>query len=175
MQSLTVLGLTAALLAASPSATAATGVASPVAVTVSFSPVLERRLSDSYGERERDALRAIVVDSVGRAVDRRARRTPVAVELNVEVVLADALPSHPTRRQGLENPSIDPIRSRSLGGADVAGTVRNSAGQVVATVSYGYFAPDLMIASSGGDAWADARIAIDRFADQLAARLPGAR
>lgn len=175
MRNLNGLGLAVALLAVGAAGASAPAATTGVPVTVTFSPVLDQRFDADYGAPERDTLRAIVVDAVDRALDRRARRAALAADARVDVVVGDAQPSHPTRSQLLQNPSIDPLRSRSLGGADLKGTVLAADGRVLATVAYDYYAPDFGTASPGGDAWADARIAIDRFAGQLAARLPPAR
>lgn len=174
MRVLNGLGLAVALLAAVPAGGSAPGAPTSVPVAVTFSPALDQRLEADYGGLERDTLRAIVVDAVDRALERRARRAALAADVRVEVVIGDARPSHPTRSQLLNNPSIDPLRSKSLGGADLKGAVLAADGRVLATAAYDYYAPDFATASPGGDAWADARIAIDRFAGQLAARLsPG--
>ena len=163
------------LLAAAGSALAAADSTPAVPVAVTFSPALEQRLARDFGAPERDVLGAAVVAAVDRALEHRAHRVALPAGIRVEVLLADVLPSHPTRRQGLANPSIDPLRSKSLGGAELSGSVRAADGQVLATLSYGHFAPDFATASPGGDPWADARVAIDRFAGQLAARLRTAR
>jgi len=164
------LGLTVALFGAAAAAAVPAG-GTPPPVTVRFAAALDARLDAAYGAAERDTLRAIVVDSLDRALERRARRVAIPAGIRVEVLFADALPSHPTRAQSLANPSLDPFRSRSLGGADLRGTVRAADGQVLLALNYDYYAPDLASASPGGDPWADARLAIDRFAAQLAARL----
>ncbi|HUO80308.1 MAG TPA: hypothetical protein VMU00_09200 [Steroidobacteraceae bacterium] len=165
------LSLLGVLATVPPPAAGAAAAPVPVPVTVAFSAALDERLATRYGEAEREALRSYVVESLRHALARRARAVPLPADARAEVLLADAQPSHPTRRQLLDNPSIDPLRSRSLGGADLSGTIRAADGRVLATVRYDYYPVDLAVASPGGDPWADARIAIERFATQLAARL----
>jgi hypothetical protein len=79
-------------------------------------------------------------------------------------------PTHPTRKQVCDNPSIDPLRSLSVGDADLTATLLAGDGRVLATVSHQHFPPDLASISPAGDPWADARVAIDRFAARAAAR-----
>jgi hypothetical protein len=154
----------AALLAA---AAPAAGAADPVPVAVRFSAELEQRLAADYGREERQVLETLVVESIRR---RLARRPALPPDARVEVLVTDARPSHLTRRQAFRQPSLDPLRSRSLGGAALTGTLRRGDGPVRTELRAAYYAPDLATASPAGDAWADARIAIERFAAELARR-----
>ncbi len=79
------------------------------------------------------------------------------------------MPTHPTMKQQLDDPSLSPVRTRYLGGADLVGELRDSKQQVLATVSYRNFADVLAAGSPSLDPWADARQAIDAFAAKLAA------
>ena len=78
-------------------------------------------------------------------------------------------------KQQLDNPSLSPVRTRYLGGADLVGEVRDAKQQVLATVDYRDFVDVLPSGSPSLDPWADARLAIDGFAAKFAAsweRLP---
>lgn len=163
----------AALLAAPVAAPEAATAAPPPSVSVRFSAALESRLEGDYGAAERETLRALAVEAVTRAL---VRVPPAALPpgSRAEVVIDDAEPSHPTRRQALATPSIDPLRSKSLGGATLSGTVLAADGRPLATASLRHYATDFALASPGGDPWADARVTIDRFAAVLAARLHAA-
>jgi hypothetical protein len=134
----------------------------PVPVEVKFSAALERDLADRYGDEEGATLRTMVMDAVERAL---AKGAPAG--LTVEVVIEDAQPSHPTRRQSSVNPSIDPVRSWSRGGAALSGTLRAADGSALATVKHDHYPYDRLSASPARDAWSDARIAIDGFASRL--------
>ena len=142
-------------------------------IAVSVSSALQARLEQRYGAEEGAVLRGFVTDSLGKALARRATAPPA--DLRIEVVLDDARPSHPTRRQSLDEPSIDPLRSRSLGGAELEGTVRDASGRLLASVSHQHFPSDFATASAAGDPWADARIAIDQFTALLARKIPAPR
>ena len=165
--------IVAALLAAQPVASGEAG--RPVAVTVTFGPALESKLGASYGTEEAEVLRACVVRSVGEALEQRRGGRPGTPAASIAVVITDAQPSHPTRRQRSDNPSLDPLRSVSLGGADLNGTVRAADGRVLATVSHRHFAPNFELASPAGDAWADARVAIQQWAADVVARIAAGR
>ena len=65
------------------------------------------------------------------------------------------------------NPSLDPVRTRSLGGADLTGVLRDSRGQVLATVKHQHYPPTLRWRSPSLEPWADAGIAIEQFASQM--------
>ncbi|MBS0375055.1 MAG: hypothetical protein JSR73_10790 [Proteobacteria bacterium] len=143
------------------------------AVTVTFAAGLAARFADRYGDAEADTLRAIATEAMVRAIRRAAPST--AASLTVSVVLEDAVASHPTRAEVLTNPALDPLRSRSLGGARLTAEVRDATGQVLARVARDHYAPDFDVASPAGDAWADARVAIDGAAARLARALRAAQ
>jgi hypothetical protein len=153
----------------------ATGPASEqVPIVVTLSAALESKLADTYGIEEGEVLRAYVAKSLTRVIGRTTAARAVAHGVSVAVVLDDARPTHPTRRQLADNPSVDFLRSISLGGAVLTGTMRAADGRVLATVSHQYFAPDLVSISPAATAWADARVAIERFSVELAAKLAAA-
>ncbi len=160
----------AALFAAQGSGIAGADTARHVAVEVTFGTPLQSRLDGTYGSAEADVLRAAAVREVTAALERRAGTRVRTIDLSIAVVIAAAEPSHPTRRQLADNPSLDALRSKSLGGAELTGTVRAADGRVVGTVSHRHFASNLETASPAGDAWADAEVAIRQFATLVARR-----
>ena len=87
----------------------------------------------------------------------------------VTVTVEDLAPTRLTRKQLADNPSLDVLRSKSLGGAQLKGEVLDAQQHVLRTVSYRYFAPTLYEGSVSLDPWADAQLAIDGFARKLAA------
>ena len=150
--------LAVALLLASPSQ----GAEPPA--TVTFAPVVAERLP-AFAEDDRRTLEA----AVDTAVERATRKVALPAGVTIRVTFEELAPSHPTRAQLMANPALDPTLSHSLGGARLTGEVRGAGGQVLATVSHRYYPFDLTFASASLDAWADARVAIDQFADKLAA------
>jgi len=134
------------------------------AIAIDFPPRLTAKLQ-RYGTDETAALRAAILAAVARETGRVA--TPDG--LAVAVIVQDVAPTHPTRRQVSDDPAVDAARTKYLGGAELTGYVRDANQHVVATVSYRHFAPTLVEGSASLDPWADARLAIDRFAAKLAA------
>ena len=120
---------------------------------------------------QRGVLRADIL----AAVAKEESHAPIPNGLTLKVTVRKVMPTHPTMKQQLDDPSLSPVRTRYLGGADLVGELRDSKQQVLATVSYRNFADVLPAGSPSLDPWADARLAIDRFTAKLAAtwdRLP---
>ena len=139
--------------------------AAELAVTrVDFAPEVSAKLAD-YGESEGATVREAIVAAVARA----SKRDAAPAGLGVSVTVEDLAPSRLTRKQLNDNPSLDVVHSKSLGGAELKGEVRDAQRHVLTTVIYRYFAPEITIGSVAHDPWADARLAIDGFAAKLAA------
>jgi hypothetical protein len=138
------------------------------AVTVSpvaISAPLQAALHKQYGDAEAAVLQSAVKDRLERSLNSDAASNSGASPKRIEVTIDDAKPSHPTRYQMQENPSIDPLRSRSLGGARLHAVLRGADGKVLDQVDYKDYATSFQEASPSGDAWADARVTIERFSD----------
>jgi len=139
--------------------------AAELAVTrVDFAPEVSAKLQD-YGAAEGAAVR----DAIVSAVTRQSEQHAVPPGLSVTVTVLDLAPSRLTRKQLNDDPSLDVVHSKSLGGAELKGDVRDAQQHVLRTVSYRYFAPAITEGSPARDPWADARVAIDGFAQKLAA------
>lgn len=136
--------------------------AEPVTVTVTFSAPAQAKL-ERYGKDEGAGLQARIEMAVVKACDRARAPEGATVTVTVE----DIAPTHPTREQLAANPSLDPVRTRSLGGADLTGVLRDSRGQVLATVKHQHYPPTLQWRSPSLEPWADASIAIEQFASQM--------
>ena len=133
--------------------------------TVDFAPDVVASLRDRYGEDEMAVLRSAIVTAVAR----ETRRVTVPPGLSVTVNVRDVAPTRPTPRQLANDPALDMERSKFIGGADLAGVVRDAKGHVVADVMYRYYPPTLEMGSSALDTWADARLAFAQFAVKLGA------
>jgi hypothetical protein len=139
--------------------------ASPLAVTgIDFAPAVNAKWPE-YGKAEAATLRK----TIRAAVAGRKECSAVSEGIGVNVTVEDLAPTRPTRQQSLDNPSLDVVRSKSLGGAELKGEVLDAQQHVLTTVSYRYFAPTLYGGSVSLDPWADAQLAIDGFAGKLAA------
>jgi hypothetical protein len=129
---------------------------------------LRKALHDRYGDREGPVLQAEVAESLGRELKAAGATPDDSAALRIEVSIDDAVPTHPTRHQMEVNPSLDPLRSVSLGGARLRAVLRGADGKEVDHVDYDYHAVAFDQVSPSGDAWADARLTIRRFAAQVA-------
>ncbi len=85
------------------------------------------------------------------------------------MTVRDITPTHPTRKQLADDPAVDLTQTKFIGGAELAGEVRDANRQRLATVTYRHFPQTLALGSASPDPWADARLAIDQFAVKLAA------
>lgn len=157
---------TATAFAAALWVASALSAAQPPSAAVEFSPVVAAKLQ-SYGEAEAATLRSAIV----AAVARETARQEIPAGLAVSVTLQDVEPTHPTRKQQGDNPSLDVVRTKFIGGAELAGEVRDGSGHVLAALTYRHFPITLGLGSSSVDPWADARLAIDQFAVKLAAAM----
>lgn len=134
------------------------------ALTIEFAPRVTTQLQ-RYGAAEAGALRSAILAAVARETGRVA----MPASLAVTVMVQDIAPTHPTRKQVSDDPALDAVRTKYLGGAELIGYVRDAKQHVVAVVTYRHFAPTLVEGSASLDPWADARLAIDQFAAKLAA------
>jgi hypothetical protein len=135
-----------------------------VRTAIEFSPHVLAQL-EFYGTDEAATLRAAITEALARATTKCT--LPEGAVLRV--TLQDVAPTHPTRKQASDDPAQDVVRTKFLGGAELVGSVSDANQQVLATVSYRHFAATLELGSASLDSWADARLAIDQFAVNLAA------
>jgi len=152
-----------ALLAAS-AAMAATAPAVTIA-PVRLSASLQKALHDQYGAAEGAVLQEAVAERLEHALANAGATISASAPLSVDASIERAVPSHPTRYQVQLSPSLDPVRSISLGGAHLHAVLRGADGKPVDEVDYDRFATSLQEASPSADAWSDARVTIDRFSD----------
>lgn len=158
-----------ALTAIAALAFAGSAAAAPVTVApVSFSSEFQDSLDSDYGVREGEYLREAVVDSVGRALAHRGASLDQTGGLSVEVTIVRARPNRPTMQQLRYNPSIDPMRSVSIGGAELVAVIRGSDGGVVAEVRHSRFNHSLEDLVGPPTTWTEARRAINQFATKVA-------
>jgi hypothetical protein len=132
--------------------------------SVDFDPTVTASLQRDYGANEAGVLRSATLEALAK----QERRAAIPDGLTLKVTVRQVMPTHPTMKQQLDNPSLSAVRTRYLGGADLVGEVRDSKQQVLATVAYSNFADVLPDGAVSVDPWADARLAIDSFAAKLA-------
>jgi hypothetical protein len=162
MQAGLVAVVSAAVLAAPP-----VGAASVALAPVTIGAPLQSALHDRYGEAEGAVLQDAVTKSLSAALRKAGGSLDGAAALRIEVSIEAATPTHPTRRQLNENPSLDYLKSVARGGATLHAVLRDAGGKQIDRVDYDRYAATLDEASLSGSAWGDALLAIDRFAAQV--------
>jgi hypothetical protein len=161
-QAFAALALLAGFAAAFPSY-ASTVIVAPITVGAR----LQAALHDRYGVAEGPVLQSAVAESLGRALKAAGATVDDSAALRIEVSIEEAMPTHPTRHQIELSPSLDPLRSVSRGGARLRAVLRGADGKEMDHVDYDYYAMSLDTVSPSLDAWADARVTIDRFSAQV--------
>ena len=132
---------------------------------VGFAPLVERKMQRDYGADQTAVLRAAIVAALAKA----SAHDGLPAGLSVTVTVRDAAPTRPTAKQRADDPALDVVHTRYLGGADLTAEVRDASQRVLTTASYRHFAPDLRWGAMAYAPWADAQLAIDQFALRLAA------
>jgi hypothetical protein len=145
---------------------------SAAAVTVapvSFSPEFEAELNEELGVREGDVLREDVESAVAAALARRGIAAGNGGG-TIEVVIVDADPNRPTWQQLNDEPSLDYIRSFSIGGAELRGVIRSADGAVLTEVEHSHYNHSIAELNGMPPAytWYEARRSIRRFAEKVA-------
>ena len=147
--------LTAAL------AMAGAAAAQPSAVTVTISPDFAKT-AEELGQRDVQQQ----IDDLTATVTRVLTQRDALDGARVELTITDLKPNRPTMEQISNKPGLDPIRSISIGGAAIEGTVTTASGEVQ-PVKYDYYSTTLADVR-GYSTWQDARTAYDRLARNLA-------
>lgn len=135
--------------------------AQPSAVVVTVSPDFAKTAAE-LGQRDVDQQ----VDDMRRTVERVLVQRNALDGARVELTITDLKPNRPTIQQMGDKPGLDGMRSLSIGGAAVEGTVTLASGEVQ-PVKFDYYTPTLADAR-GSTTWTDAQRAYDRLARRLA-------
>lgn len=138
--------------------------APPYTLSVTLAPPLVERLHQSLGAAEGPVLQRIVSETVARAVTPAQCSSTAHIDVSVDA----AAPTHPTRQQLLDEPGLDFLRSKSIGGAALSARLLDANGTVIDSFNYRRFAIDIRQGSAAAETWSDARIAVDYFAHKLA-------
>ena len=135
--------------------------AQPQAINVSIAP---KFASDAEKLGERDVNDQI--SDLTRQLNRTLTRENALEGAVLDLVITDLKPNRPTMQQLTDRPGLDAIRSLSIGGASIEGTVTFADG-TKQDVKYNYYTPTLHDAV-GSAVWTDANRAYTRFANNLA-------
>ena len=146
--------------AAVMAATLAVGAAAQAqsTVTVTIGDELQKRV-EKLGDREVNEQVAQLQSEVQQAL---SQRYPGA---SAELVLTDLKPNRPTMQQLRDTPGLDPIRSRSVGGAAVEGSIITADGER-RQVEFSYYSPSLRDVYGFG-VWQDADKAFERLGSNI--------
>lgn len=129
-------------------------------VSVTLGEQLREKAVSTYGLAEMEAL----ADELEGEVARELARTGVMLGGRVELVLEDAKPNRPTRKEMSDRPGLS-FRSFSVGGASIRGRTVSFDGKVT-PVRFDWYATDIADARHGA-VWADAERTFDSFARRL--------
>lgn len=111
-----------------------------------------RELGDRDVQRQADRL----AQTIGRVLGDGDR---------AELVLTDLKPNRPTFRQVADQPGLDPIRSRSIGGATIEGVIITADGRRI-PVNYDWYTVSIADVWGYGT-WDDAERAYSRLATRI--------
>lgn len=149
------------LLSAAILAVAAPALASSPDVSVRIGGDLVEE-ADKLGQREVQEQVDRLAETVTRTLDRRGALDGARIDL----VVVDLKPNRPTFQQLADQPGLDGLRSRSIGGAAIEGEIVTTSGQRI-PVRYDWYSHSLNDVR-GFAVWQDADRAFDRFAVNLA-------
>ena len=113
-----IVGPASLLLAATSLAAATTPATQPAPPSVEIAAGYQAALQSTYGAREGTVLRSYILDSTSDAL----KAVHGECNLNLDIVLERAAPTHPTMKQQMDDPALDPFRSVFVNGG--AGTDR---------------------------------------------------
>jgi hypothetical protein len=135
--------------------------AQPSAVVVTVSPDFAKTAAE-LGEREVQQQ----ADDLARTVERVLNEQQALNGARIELVITDLKPNRPTIQQATDKPGLDMMRSISIGGAAIEGTITTASGEVQ-PVKYERYSNNLADVR-GYSTWQDASTAFNRLARNLA-------
>lgn len=135
--------------------------AEPLTINVTLGSDLQAKVEE-LGERDVSEQATRLVGVVQSTLINRGALEGATIDL----VLTDLKPNRPTFQQLMDRPGLDGIRSISIGGATVEGTITTADGQVL-PVKYDWYSSNLADVRGFGT-WQDADRAYRRLAVNLA-------
>lgn len=135
--------------------------ADPASINVTLGPDLQEKVEE-LGQRDVSEQTDRLAEVVRRALADSAGMDGARIDL----VLMDLKPNRPTFEQIADRPGLDPIRSMSIGGAAIEGSITTADGQVL-PVKYDWYSSSLADVRGFGT-WQDADRAYQRLGRNLA-------
>lgn len=142
-------------------ALAGAAAAQPSSVSVTVSPDFTKTAAE-LGQRDVQQQ----VDDLTATVTRVLTERYALDGARIELVITDLKPNRPTMQQVTDKPGLDMMRSLSIGGAAIEGSVTTASGEVQ-PVKYDYYS-NTLAEVRGSTTWQDASTAFDRLARNLA-------
>lgn len=142
-----------------------TPLASATEIKVAMSDDFQEKLEDDYGVREAEHL----IDEIREDLERELDKAGVS-PARIEVTLNDARPNRPTIGQLGDRPGLDPLRSISIGGADLSAIAYDADGNEIASLQYDWYENNIRDVL-GSATWGDANRAFSRFARKFSKTL----
>jgi hypothetical protein len=142
-------------------ALAGAAAAQPSSVSVTVSPDFAKTAAE-LGQRDVQQQ----VDDLTATVTRVLTERNALDGARIELVITDLKPNRPTMQQVTDKPGLDMMRSLSIGGAAIEGSVTTASGEVH-PVKYDYYS-NTLAEVRGSTTWQDASTAFDRLARNLA-------
>ena len=155
----------AAIAAALFGTAAFAGSAHALEVEVRLSEDFQKKIDETYGQREADYL----VEALTRDLTRAFEGASVA---RIAATIEDARPNRPTFKDLGDEPGLS-LQSIAIGGADLSGEIYAADGALVAEVAYDWYESDIQNAI-GTATWTDAKRAMARFAKTMKKASDGA-
>lgn len=147
---------------------ASAAAAAPVTLApISFSAEFQEELTDDLGAREGEYLRDSIVRAVSAELAERGASVSDDAPLTIEISIIDAAPNRPTFQQLSDQPSLDAMRSISIGGAELHAVLRGPSG-VLEEVNVRRYNHSLADLNGAASTWTEARNAIRVFANRVA-------
>ncbi|RIJ16215.1 hypothetical protein D1227_05030 [Henriciella mobilis] len=134
-------------------------------ISITYSAEFQEKLESDYGAKEGDRLSKEIRSDLEREL-RKANVDPA----RISVIIVDAKPNRPTMQQMSDEPGLDMLRSKSIGGMDLEGTAYNASGEAVAELQYDWYETNIQMVGATG-VWGDAKRASSRFAKKFAEKL----
>ena len=135
--------------------------AQPSAVVVTVSPDFAKTAAE-LGTRDVQQQ----ADDLAHTVERVLTEQQALDGARIELVITDLKPNRPTIQQATDKPGLDMMRSISIGGAAIEGTITTASGEVQ-PVKYQRYSNNLADVR-GYSTWQDAGTAFNRLARNLA-------
>ena len=131
-------------------------------IQIGYSAEFQQKLQDEYGVREGERLAGDLRKDLEREL--KKANTDAA---RIVVTINDAKPNRPTMEQLTDQPGLDMLRSKSIGGMDMSGVAYDVSGNAVAELDYDWFETSIENVRVSG-VWSDANRASRRFAREFA-------